>query len=340
MELPPEAGRARDVAARIGVSEAELVWAKGAGGQGGVRVVRIGPDWPAVLQALPRLGTVMALTRNEAAVHEKKGPYRDVKLFAPMAGVFERDIDLRLDLRHWATGFAVEERGGDGAARRSLQFFGPDGDAVHKVHLLEHSDHAAFAEIATELALGEDPAGTLLEPAPASPARPDAEVDVPAFHAAWDGMKDVHEFRPLLERLGLDRRQAFRLAGPDRAVRLDAQAFSKAAGLAAERGVSIMIFVANPGCTQIHTGPIARLERRGPWWNVLDPDFNLHLREDLLAEAWVVRKPTRFGTITSIELFDRAGGLVLMLFGERARRAEETRGWRRIVAEVEAGAPS
>jgi putative hemin transport protein len=69
----------------------------------------------------------------------------------------------------------------------------------------------------------------------------------------------------------------------------------------------------------------------GPWWNILDPGFNLHLREDVVSTAWVVRKPTRFGAITSLELFDAAGGLLLMMFGERAPEAEETASWRRIV---------
>src|SRR5690348_18119092 len=29
--------------------------------------------------------------------------------------------------------------------------------------------------------------------------------------------------------------------------------------------------------------------------NILDPDFNMHLREDLIESAWVVRKPTTDG---------------------------------------------
>jgi hypothetical protein len=45
----------------------------------------------------------------------------------------------------------------------------------------------------------------------------------------------------------------------------------------------------------------------GPWLNVLDPGFNLHLREDLIASAWIVRKPTADGVVSSLELFDAGG---------------------------------
>ena len=46
---------------------------------------------------------------------------------------------------------------------------------------------------------------------------------------------------------------------------------------------------------QIHTGPVNRvLEARG-WFNVLDPDFNLHINEADITRCWVVRKPTKDG---------------------------------------------
>ena len=46
-----------------------------------------------------------------------------------------------------------------------------------------------------------------------------------------------------------------------------------------------MVFVGNHGCVQIHAGPVHRIEVVRPWLNVLDPRFNLHLREDLVASA-------------------------------------------------------
>ncbi|MCP2936632.1 hemin-degrading factor, partial [Salmonella enterica subsp. enterica serovar Typhimurium] len=78
-----------------------------------------------------------------------------------------------------------------------------------------------------------------------------------------------------------------------------------------------MCFVGNPGMIQIHTGPVHRIEVMGPWLNVLDPGFNLHLRQDLVDQTWIVRKPTADGVVTSVELLDAAGETIALFFGER-----------------------
>jgi putative hemin transport protein len=67
------------------------------------------------------------------------------------------------------------------------------------------------------------------------------------------------------------------------------------------------------------------------WLNVLDPGFNLHLREDHIASAWVVKKPTVDGTVTSLELFDPAGDTIAMLFGKRKPGQPELPEWQATV---------
>ena len=104
---------------------------------------------------------------------------------------------------------------------------------------------------------------------------------------------------------------------------------------AADSGTPIMVFVGNPGMIQIHTGPVHRVQVLGPWLNVLDPGFNLHLREDHIASAWVVRKPTSDGLVTSLELFDAEGRNFAMVFGERKPKQAELETWRALCAELE-----
>jgi putative hemin transport protein len=99
-----------------------------------------------------------------------------------------------------------------------------------------------------------------------------------------------------------------------------------------------MVFVGNPGCIQIHTGTVTNLKRMGPWFNVLDPTFNLHLREDAIDSAWIMRKPTRDGDITSLELFDKEGFCFAQLFGARKPGKPELEAWRTILARVPARA--
>nr|WP_249120770.1 ChuX/HutX family heme-like substrate-binding protein [Plastoroseomonas hellenica] len=95
-----------------------------------------------------------------------------------------------------------------------------------------------------------------------------------------------------------------------------------------------MVFVGNRNAIQIHTGPVARLVDIPGWFNVLDPDFNLHLREAGVAAAWRVVKPTEDGAVTSIELLDAGGEVVAMLFGARKPGQPELPEWRAIAASI------
>src|SRR5262245_47905157 len=96
-----------------------------------------------------------------------------------------------------------------------------------------------------------------------------------------------------------------------------------------------MVFVGNRGCLQIHTGEVHKIVPLGPWINVMDPGFNLHLRTDAVTEAWIVRKPTDDGIVTSLELFDANGETIALLFGARKPGIPEQDAWRERIAELE-----
>ena len=324
--------RARDLAARLGVSEAELVAA-------GNEVVPLRPEFAAIIGAIPALGEVMALTRNESAVHEKTGTYGTLEGGAHTGLILGEQIDLRIFFTRWRHGFAVTERGARGV-RHSLQFFDARGVAVHKIYRLDASDQAAYQALVDRFRT--TPAALDIQPAPpVEAARPDSEVDTDAFRADWDALQDTHDFFPMLRRHKLQRLQALRLGGPARARRVQTAALRDTLGQAAAQGTPIMVFVGNPGMIQIHTGPVYQLKATGPWFNVLDPGFNLHLREDRITQAYVVAKPTADGQVTSLELFDAAGEQIATLFGKRKPGEAEDPAWRALVdaaADAQAGA--
>ncbi len=95
-----------------------------------------------------------------------------------------------------------------------------------------------------------------------------------------------------------------------------------------------MVFTGNPGMIQIHSGVVSKVMAMGPWINVLDPDFNLPLRTDLVAEAWIVRKPTVDGLVCSLELFDQHGDVIAMFFGERKPGQAELCEWRALLDQL------
>jgi putative hemin transport protein len=323
--------RVRDAARELGVSEAELVAAEGG--------VPLTDDWGALLEQMPALGPIMALTRNEACVHERHGRYEKVEVNGGMALVLGPDIDLRLFLRRWAFGFVCTQELHSGT-RRSLQFFDAQGEAIQKVYLTEDSDATAYDKLVAQFKAAAAPALKLAPPAAPRRDRPDAEIDVTGLRAAWESLRDTHDFYGMLHRFQVGRLQALRLAGAPLARPIGNEASKAMLDLASARQEPIMVFVANPGCIQIHTGEVRRIARKGPWLNILDEPFNLHLREDLVAHSWIVRKPTEDGIVTGLEVFDAAGELIVQFFGKRKPGRPEREGWRAIIAELESGASS
>lgn len=322
--------RARDAARQLGISEAELV-AQGIGPD----VIRLRTEGAGIIRDLPSLGPVMALTRNEHCVHEKIGPYRNVSIGPAVGLVLGKKIDLRLFPAQWRHSFAVIEETPQGL-RRSLQFFDTTGAAIHKIYQKPETDEVAFyALIERWRAPSQIPLLAIEPAAPVKADRPDSEIDIEELRADWNALKDTHEFFGLLKRLDIGRLQSFRLAGPDLARPVAASSLARVLEGARDGGISIMVFAGNPGCIQIHTGVVETLKRTGPWFNVLDSDFNLHLREDAIASAWVVRKPTADGDVTSLELFDADGLCFAQLFGARKPGKPEQEAWRALLSACE-----
>lgn len=318
--------RARNLAGKLGISEAELV----ALGNEKSIVTRLRPEWTQIIGGVGALGRVMALTRNASVVHERKGVYGALEGGAHVGLIVGDDIDLRIFFTQWKFGFAVTETMQDESLRRSLQFFDAHGTAIHKIYQTEGSDCDAFDALIERFATEPGPIEVTARPAPKK-ALPDSGIDVAGFRAAWDALTDTHEFHGLLTTFKVERLQGLRLAGDGRAARVPAASLRATLETARSREVPVMVFAGNPGMIQIHTGPVENLQPMGPWFNVMDEKFNLHLREDHIDSAWVVWKPTGDGTVTSLELFDKDGTLIATLFGKRKPGDHEDLAWREIV---------
>lgn len=321
--------RERDLAAKLGISEAQLLAAHV--GQG---VTRIAADMDRIIPALNRLGEVMALTRNESCVIEKVGIYDGFRGGQHAALVINEEIDLRLFPRHWVHGFAVEKTLDDGGIRRSIQIFDAAGDAVHKVFLRENSVDEEWDVLVSDLTC-EDQSDTL-KVAAREPVE-DAIVDVEKaarLREEWDKITDTHQFLQMVRKLKLNRLGAYRIAGAPYVRPLATSSITALLEHAAATQLPIMAFVGNSGCIEIHTGPIETLKPMGPWINVLDPNFNLHLRTDHIAEIWQATKSTRRGDAISVEAFDANGALIIQFFGVLAE-PEAAAKWNELVFGLE-----
>ncbi len=138
--------RIRDAATQLGVSEAALLETRM--GEG---VARLSAHVDTLCAALPHLGTVMSLIRNDAAVHEKdtafnSGTRRDGRI------AFEADdFSLTLLPSAVAHAFYVEDTSPKGLLR-SIQLFDAAGGALWKIYARDKADHAAFERLLSALA--------------------------------------------------------------------------------------------------------------------------------------------------------------------------------------------
>lgn len=311
--------RIRERAQRLGVPEAALVAA-----ECGVGAQQLAGSAQALFRDLGTLGPVMALSRNDFAVHERHGTYLDIHADGPIGLVLGPDIDLRLFFTHWKYFYAVTENG-----RQSIQFFDKRGEAVHKVYRTEHTDGPPWDAYVAKFAAAHRTA-VVPEVLP-QPDEAAAPADAAALRAHWRGLTDTHQYFPMLRHFNVSRLGALRAAGQDLAQQVGHDAVESMLARAAATGLSIMCFVANRGIVQIHSGPVHKLVRTGPWYNVLDDMFNLHLNTEAVVSSWVVNKPTSDGWVTSLELYGAAGELIVQFFGKRKPGKPELPEWRRLL---------
>lgn len=326
--------RHRDLAHSLGISEAELLAAHlgpdHAKTDTNFRTIRLKSDWSSIIAKAHSLGEVMALTRNESCVHEKVGHYghptgQNNEL------LLGKEIDLRIFFKEWAHGFAVIENFYLDC-RRSFQFFDEFGNALHKIIIRENSNLFAFENIIEQYRSTDQEVKIDIK-APGIKQAPliDVDIDLLGFQRGWLGMSDTHQFFDLIKQYKLSRIQALRFAPEGYAQRVPVHFTRELLRKVAIRHIPIMVFVANRGIIQIHTGPISKVVMMDPWLNILDQNFNLHLREDDIYDSWVVRKPTDDGIVTSLELFDSKGEAIVMFFGERKPGSPELESWRGVV---------
>ena len=323
--------RIRNAAEQLGVSEAELLAT-----QTGETVTRLRPEFADLLSEVESLGKVMGLTRNDECVHERKGVYLNPDFSNPHAGIFlGEDIDMRIFLTHWAKAYAVSETSEHGD-RKSLQFFGKDGLAIHKIYLTADSNTEAYDALVAKYKADDQ---TTEESTVAVPLKidekADSDIDVAGFQSTWENLKDTHEFFGMLRKFGVTRTQALRLAPNENfAKQVDKEVVVKMLEGAAATKLPIMVFVGNRGNIQIHTGLVRKTMWHNDWFNVMDPDFNLHLDMSKIAQVWIVRKPTEDGEVTAIEVFNDLGEIIVQFFGKRKPGIPELTEWKELVASL------
>ena len=329
--------RIRDCAEQLGVSEAELLATTV-----GDYSVRLEGDWTELLKRLPELGRVMSLTRNDSCVLEHKGPFQKIEVMGvgprAMATVIG-PIESRVFFAAWKFGFAVRQETPRGL-QQSIQIFDEAGTAVTKIFLQgpignkAGSNQEAFDKLIADYTSVDQSQAITVTVANEAPTKAKQDVDAAALIQDWSNMKDTHDFYGMIRKHQVNRLDALYLAGEQFAYQLDTSAITTMLEKAASDKLPIMVFAGNRGNLQIHQGKVQTIRLMESWINVLDPDFNMHLRGDHVDTVWVVKKPTTDGIVTGIEVFDSRKNMIVQFFGLRKPGIPELNGWKELVNEL------
>lgn len=320
--------RIRDAAKKLGVSEAELL-ATGIGGQ----VVRLNSDFANQVLDFPKLGKVMALTRNEGCVLEHMGTFQKIDLMGTSPNQIATiigPIEQRIFFSAWKFGFAVSNETAAGP-QSSLQYFDKEGNAVLKVFLQESSDYASAEQFLQAFSDKDQSAQLELGKFDKPIYCTKEELDFSSFSQDWENMKDTHDFFGMLRKFKLNRLDAVKWIDDKWAYEVDRLAARKVLDVASSTQLPIMIFAGNKGNIQIHQGKVKTIRQLGDWLNVMDPEFNLHLNEAEVASAYVVHKNTTEGLVSALELFDHSGEMVAQFFGLRKPGIPQKPEWKALL---------
>ncbi len=321
--------RAVNLADQLGVSEAELLSAND-------KATRLTEDWEGIFKAVESLGYVMALTRNKSVVHERKGEYHNISFEGHVGLVLDPNIDLRIFQNRFGFVFAVPVESPRGTLY-SIQFFDKKGLAAHKIYLMNEEHISDYDALVQQFAHSDQDSALEFNHS-SKPAHSNGEkehaFDEKAFLSDWSELKDTHDFYPLLMKHKVERTKALEVAEGRFTQKVDNSATELMLNKASEEQVSIMVFVSSGPVIQIHTGEVEKIKKMDNWLNVLDSEFNLHLREDHIAHSWVVEKPTEDGIVTSLEIFDEDRNNIATFFGARKPGKPELETWRSLIGEI------
>lgn len=232
-------------------------------------------------------------------MHEKTGRYDRIVAAGDWLLLSGHGVDTALLTGHWHAGFAVCEASRIGE-RRSLQFFDARGEAVYKLYLTGQADHARYQRlIDTYRAANQSPSLEL----PTGPMTGGADSSTaPGLPEHWQLWFKAGFFADNETGIPSSRPIAISVF-PEFMLQL------------ADRQLPIQIIVRNPAAIQVHDGPIRNLMISGPWFNVLDDDFNLHLNQTAIAGPRSVNLPYRGHRLQGLQLSNARGQTIASLFG-------------------------
>lgn len=309
-----------------------------------ILTVALRESWADIINYSQSFGEVMAVTRNDACIHEKICRYGSCLNYGNprTIGAISGELNLQLSYEHWYSGFFVIENKG-GCFVKSLQFFNDIGVPIHKVYIREKLNDDIYDEFLAAFAKEQySDDSKLIEVIKfhETPKHPylnvvkESKLDLHAFRRSWSEMREDLDLSRVLIEFEVGRLQAYRLVGSDYALKIDKDAVYDILKGAGDHRIRLAVSVGNDGVMQTHQGLIYQITSMGDWISILDGDFNLHIREAMVHSAWIINKPSIDGIQSSLELFDRNGRCVAIVSAAQDSVESSQCQWRKLLTQM------
>jgi putative hemin transport protein len=323
-----------DAARDMGVTEAEPL-AAWCGERAAVSTRRLTGDWASLIETLPVLGPVKTVTSNGCVLLEVEGGFEDVELSPPTGRAIGR-AESRFSFDRWRFGFSTCEQR-ERTVRSSVRFFDRFGTSIHQVELVRGSHPPDFDSFLGDWTSEDQSPRIVVERAPPRPPeRADHTVDVLGLRRAWTTMLgDLHETDSFLHHLQLSDVQALRLAGPEIAFPIPRETVREVFASCRDYTLPITLLVGNHGMTQRCVSTLRAVSHAASQLTLRGAGCELHIREDLVESAWIVRRPSKQGMAARLELYGRDGRQAAVVCGGPDHRARVA--WAILIGSFAAG---
>ena len=263
--------RIRDAAAQLGVSEAELLSTEI--NNESTAYLKI-DDMSKFFNSLSSMDRIMFLIRNNHVVHEKTVDCQDISIDVDFIYIKNKtkDILLKFDLISLSHVF-FQKKMHSGRQLRSFQFFNNNGDSVLKVYLKGKTEQE-FDEIAHKYIS-------------------DYRYELQKMNGDFLPLNIVLDI-PLLDESSILKEESI----------LNSNTLRKLLNKASDTQKPIQIHGLGLNAIQYHRDIVEKIVDYGPWLNVIDKNFNIHILEKGISKTILFKYSQNNKEVYSIECFD------------------------------------
>jgi len=307
----------------LGVTELDIV-----DQQLGVSSVALKTSFLGIVNSLSSLGYTTTEVYNNVAVQECRGFYMatacEDTINIIMANAKEAGIKLLLD--SWQCIYAVRKLTELGY-RYSFQIFDKNGSVVQKIFMRSQSNFYAYQDIVNNYKDSFCKNTPIINKVVSNIYK---EVDVRELILDWRKAKSISHAEELTKKYKLSYQEIYRYIGDVYAEELPVKKLEVIMEQVTERNMPMSFYTFNNGASQYYSGTLDSAYASGDYLYCIAADFSLKILETGIANAWLVRKATSGGIVTSLEFYDSYGSQLLKVHGQYDSHYGESIHWKRL----------